>query len=341
MTDPSASDPATEARVERLLTAALATPPPSEPTLERLHAAVEQEWRSATAARPPERGRRPRPARARWLALGAAAGLAALGVALWAILPLRPGAAIGSVARLDHGALAVRSGLWQRRLRSGDPLRIGDRLTSTGPVLVALNRGGTLRVAAGSSIEVTAAARLLLARGLIYVDIPTGSGTTPPLRVTTPAGAIEHVGTEFEVKSDGRSVRVRVREGRIRFLGEGPPVLAGAGTELLATPGKAPSERSIDVYDNDWLWAAALAPDYEIEGMPLIGFLEWVSRELGRSLDFADVNARQIADRTILHGSISHQAPIDAIAKVLATTSLTYELRGSTLRVRSGTPTAL
>jgi ferric-dicitrate binding protein FerR (iron transport regulator) len=342
MTDQSEPNPGgPEPRLERLLTAALATRPPSEEALQRLHAAVEPEWRGATAERTPGSGRRRPSGRSRWLALVAAAGLAGLGLALWVVWPQSPGAAIGSVSRLQHG-LAVRSGLWhQRRLRNGDPLRVGDRLTSTGPVLVALNRGGTVRIAAGSSIEVTAAASLSLGRGLIYVDIPSESGTTPPLRVSTPAGAIEHVGTEFELKSDGQSVRVRVREGRIRFLGEGAPLLADAGTELLATPGKAPAAGSIDVYGGDWLWAAALAPDYEIEGMPLIGFLQWVSRELGRSLDFADVNTRQIADRTILHGSISHQAPIDAIANVLATTSLTYELRGSTLWVRSGTSAVL
>jgi hypothetical protein len=203
-------------------------------------------------------------------------------------------------------------------------------------VLVALRRGGTLRVAADSSLEFTAAGRVSLARGLIYVDIPPGSGNSPPLRILTHAGVIEHVGTAFEIKSDGRSVRVRVREGRIRFLGDNATVLADAGTELFATPGKALSERSIDVYGSEWLWAAALAPYYEIEGMPLIGFLQWVSRELGRSLEFADVNARQIADRTILHGSVIHQAPVEAMSNVLATTSLTYEIRGATILVRSG-----
>jgi hypothetical protein len=157
-----------------------------------------------------------------------------------------------------------------------------------------------------------------------------------PLRVATLAGIVEHVGTEFEIKSDDRTVRVRVREGRIRFLGTADTVVADAGTELLATPGKTISRRSIDTYGGDWLWTAALAPDYEIEGRSLMGFLRWVSRELGRPLDFADANARQIADRTILHGSVRDQAPIDAMSNVLATTSLTYEIRGDTIWIRSG-----
>jgi hypothetical protein len=72
-----------------------------------------------------------------------------------------------------------------------------------------------------------------------------------------------------------------------------------------------------------------------------MGFLRWVSRETGRPLNFADAKARQIADRTVLHGSVLHQAPIDAMSNVLATTSLTYEIRGNAIWVRSGTSAAL
>jgi ferric-dicitrate binding protein FerR (iron transport regulator) len=244
---------------------------------------------------------------------------------------------MGSVTRMGEGGLGVRFGLAQQRtLRTGDVLRAGDRLTARGPVLVTLMSGGTLRIAAGSTLAVTGAAELSLERGLIYLDIPPRTLAANPFRVTTSAGVIEHVGTEFEIKSDDQTVRVRVREGRIRFLGAGGAVVADAGTELLAVPGKTLLRRSIATYGGDWIWTASLAPTYEIEGRPLIGFLTWVSRELGRPLDFADANARQIAGRTILHGSIHNQAPIDAMSNVLATTSLTYEIRGDTIWVRSG-----
>ncbi|HEY4970150.1 MAG TPA: hypothetical protein VII35_09610, partial [Steroidobacteraceae bacterium] len=147
--------------------------------------------------------------------------------------------------------------------------------------------------------------------------------------------AIEHVGTEFEVFSDDRTVRVRVREGRVRFLGNTDTIVAIAGTELLAAPGETIARRSIDTYGGEWLWTAALAPDYDIEGKSLIGFLNWVSRELGRPVDFADANARQVADRTILHGSVRGQPPLRAMSNVLLTASLTYDIRGDTIWVRT------
>jgi ferric-dicitrate binding protein FerR (iron transport regulator) len=152
---------------------------------------------------------------------------------------------------------------------------------------------------------------------------------------------IEHVGTGFEVLSDDASVRIRVREGRIRLRaasragGNSNDVLADAGTELLAAPGGGIVQRPVPTYGNDWVWVASLAPTYEIEGQPLLNFLQWVSRELGRRLEFGDSAARDIAARTILHGSIREHEPLDALANVLATTSLRYEILGDAIRVNS------
>jgi ferric-dicitrate binding protein FerR (iron transport regulator) len=329
MTDESPTN-GDESSVERTLTEALRTQALSEHSLERLRSAVASEWLAAAAGRPPI-GRRA------GMALAVAAALAAVAVALWIERPAIQAPSMGSVTRMGEGGLGVRSGLAQQRtLRTGDLLRAGDRLTARGPALVTLTDGGTLRIAAGSVLTVKSTAELSLERGLIYLDFPPRALAVKPFRVATSAGVVEHVGTEFEIKSDDRTVRVRVREGRIRFLGADGAVVADAGTELLAVPGKTLSRRSISTYGGDWLWMAALAPTYEIEGRSLIGFLTWVSRELGRPLDFADANARQIAGRTILHGSIRNQAPLDAMSNVLATTSLTYEIRGDTIWVRSG-----
>ena len=112
-------------------------------------------------------------------------------------------------------------------------------------------------------------------------------------------------------------------------------VLADAGTELLAVSGGAIVQRPVATYGADWLWIASLAPVYEIEGQPLLDFLQWVSRELGRRLEFGDSHAHDIAARTILHGSIRDHEPLDALANVLATTSLRYEIRDDTIRVNS------
>lgn len=340
MTDERTDPPSSE---EALLKSAMRKAPLNQDALERVRAAVEREWRAATAAgAAPGTEERRAPSRRLRRFAAAAALIAAVGVASWFAKPPATAVVLGSLLRTDAGALSVLAERAPRRdLAQGGELRVGDHVTARGPALVVLARGGTLRISAKSELAINSPSQISLERGLIYLDIPSATGGASPLRIITSAGTIEHIGTEFEVMSDDQTVRVRVREGRIRFVGRTATVVAGAGTELLAAPGKAIVQRSIDTYGRDWSWTAALAPDYEIEGSSLIRFLQWVSRELGRPLNFADANARQIADRTILHGSVRHQAPIDAISNVLATTSLTYEIRGDAIWVRSGTSAAL
>jgi hypothetical protein len=176
----------------------------------------------------------------------------------------------------------------------------------------------------------------LLRRGQIYVDLPPGTTTRSPFEIETRAGTVEHVGTQFEVTSNDRVVRLRVREGLVHLIHASREIPADAGTELTATNDGTVTRASVPTYGRDWLWVAALAPDYDIEGKPLLSFLEWASRELGRPVMFSDEHARAVAERTILHGSVRGREPLDALSSVLATTSLTYEIRGDAIWIQSG-----
>jgi ferric-dicitrate binding protein FerR (iron transport regulator) len=327
---PFASDPESDKELDRTLTDVLRTPPLDAQALERIRAVVENEWRASIAA-----PRRSRAVRAwGWASLSAAVVLIAL-TTTWFARHAGTPQVFGSISRSD-GDGDVR--------RVGDPLRAGDTVRTHGPMLVRVAAGGSLRIAADSTVDITSATEIRLERGKIYVDLPPAPAPAPAtarLNVWTRAGMIEHVGTGFEVLSDDASVRIRVREGRIRLhvasraSGNSNDVLADAGTELLAAPGGGIVQRPVPTYGSDWVWVASLAPTYEIEGQPLLNFLQWVSRELGRRLEFGDSAARDIAARTILHGSIRDHEPLDALANVLATTSLRYEILGDAIRVNS------
>jgi ferric-dicitrate binding protein FerR (iron transport regulator) len=320
---PRADDAATEAA----LAAALRVRPLSAEGLASVRAATFREWRAATRV-----ARRRR--QTRWIALAAAVVGATVGTVL-----LRPAAqapALGSLVRVDGPAPEVRAGLFRHRiLDPGDRLRSGDSVTTRGPALVALERGGTLRLAPGSVFDVQGQNALDLQRGTIYLELPPGREDAVPVTIHTEAGSVQHIGTQFEVASFGGDVRIRVREGRIRFISSTGAVVADAGTELLVSAAGTQSRRATPTYGRDGLWIAALAPDYELENKRLVEFLEWSSRETGRKLEFADRAAAQLAGRTILHGTIRGREPLDALASVLATTSLRYELRGDTIRVHS------
>ena len=155
------------------------------------------------------------------------------------------------------------------------------------------------------------------------------------MSVRTWAGTIDHVGTEFEVLSNQQVVRIRVREGRVQLRSESGRTLLDAGTQLTANADGSVVRKGIESYGEDWSWVAQLAPDYEIEGQPLLNFLQWAARELGRPVKFSDPHAREVAEHTILHGSVKGREPMDALSTVLSTTSLTYEIRGDTIWIKS------
>jgi len=319
-------------QIEHVLREALRVPPLNAEALVRIRTATEREWRQASGSTLSRTISR----RALWGSVAAAAAVLAF-VLVWYIVPAANSTNFGLIARSNVGAANVRfQFVRQRALQPGDTVRTGDKLTAHGPVLISLSGGGTLRVAADTVLEITGEAQARLRRGQVYVDLPPGSSTKQPFRIVTREGTIEHMGTAFEVLENDWIMRLRVREGRVLLHHDTVHIVANAGTELTAIPGAAVSRREIDTYGRDWLWVAALAPDYEIEGRPLLGFLEWASRELGRPLKFSDSHAHDVAERTIMHGSVRGREPLDALASVLATTSLTYEIRGDTIWIQSG-----
>ena len=332
---PNGRDEEMEDQVEHVLREGLRVAPLSPEALARIRAATVLEWQQASGSRAESKASR----RALWGSLAAAVALLAF-LVVWYIAPPGDSTNFGQIARSDVGDTNVRfQFVRQRALHVGDALRTGDKLTAQGPVLISLSAGGTLRVAADTVLEITGEAQARLLHGQVYVDLPPGLSSHRPFRILTREGTIEHVGTAFEVLENEQIMRLRVREGRVLLHRDTQHIAVDAGTELTARPGSGESRREIDTYGSDWLWVAALAPDCEIEGRPLLVFLEWASRELGRPLKFSDPHARVVAERTILHGSVRGRQPLDALSSVLATTSLTYEIRGDTIWIQSGNGT--
>lgn len=329
---PPDPNPDSDAALDELLRKALETAPLDQASLDRIKAATTREWRAATQRAPARLDR----TRRLWIgALATAAGIA--GLIVLGVVTRSGGepAVVGTLSRLHAGSIEVRWAFVRHRaLRVGDALRVGETIVARGPALVSLAGGGNLRIAAGSAIEMSSKTRLTLERGLIYLDTPPETPGAGKLQLMTSAGLIEHLGTAYEVLSDGSSVRIRVREGKIRLVNAANTVIAGQGTELTAGS-QGVSNRKVDPYGAEWDWVATLAPEFNTDGRSLFEFLQWASRELGRQLEFADPRAEEIARRTILHGSIRGDGARDSLSNVIQTTSLTYEIQAGAVRVHS------
>jgi len=314
--------------IERVLEKGLARSPLTDEAYARIQAAVAAEWRTATESS----SSRTRP---RWLAIAAGlAALALLATLLWQVFGKTP--ALGFVARVDNGAFVSRHELLpKRQLQLRAVLRAGDVLNARGPVLVELQLGGTLRVAGGSRLEVTAADEVSLDQGEVYMDFPPGPRRTSEFVVRTPLGLVEHLGTQFDV-AVGSELRIRVREGTIRLRRGSQTATAGAGTELVVPRVGQVSQRATATHGPDWSWVEALEPDFPIEDRKLSDFLQWAARESGRQVRFLDEHAQEVAQRTRLHGSIRGLSVTQALETVFATTSLRYNFEQGRIEVSSG-----
>ena len=322
--------------IERLLTSALVTRPLTPEALERMRSTVTQAWGTKYVPQQKFPNRRRSITGVRWVGLAIAASLVAATLTFIAVRPVGEQELVGSLARASDGGIERDARFFRRHtLAVGEPLRVGDTLTTRGSALVLLAQGGTLRLAGGSVISVVAASHIQLERGAIYIDKPVNLPQVDPLRVETHSGMVDHLGTEFEVLSTDQLVRVRVREGQIRFSGALGVMIAGAGTELISSSTGRITQQPAPTYGRDWQWAAALAPDFAIEGRSLLDYLQWISRELGRPLRFANEQVRESARRTVLHGSAQSHATLDALADVLSSTTLSYDLVDGAIRVHS------
>jgi ferric-dicitrate binding protein FerR (iron transport regulator) len=315
-----------DAQVRAALEQGLQSQPLAAEAFARIRASVRGEF----LARYGEEARRRRMRQIMSMA-AALAGIVILAALL--LYPRGDGEPIGVLARTVNGELDVeRNLLFDRRVRAGEDILAGRHYTSAGSSLVTLVKGGGLRLAAGSVVEGIDARDLRLDSGRVFLDFPKGA---PPFVLHTSAGTMEHIGTQFEVEASAVGIRIRVREGIVRMHTTTGTQDTGAGTEVLFSRAGPIVSRKVPTYGPDWAWVETVAPEFEIEGQALAGFLEWVARETGRHIQFADDGARDTALRTRLHGSIRGLAPLEALGQVLSTTSLRFEVHDDIIRISS------
>jgi ferric-dicitrate binding protein FerR (iron transport regulator) len=284
-----------------------------------VRAAVHAEWQTVVASR--------KPRQRRWLpAAGAAiAATAVLGISLLLLRPEVAPATVASVVR-TVGTVELRApgdAAWQM-LNTEATLLAGSELRTPrdGRVALALASGLSLRLDGGSRLALSDAAHATLASGAVYVDSGhQPADRTAPLEIDTGHGRVAHLGTQYEARLAADALVVSVREGRVSVATGARVIEGSAGERLTIGPGGV-QRTSIATQAEDWQWAGAIAPGFEIEGRSLEAFLVWAARETGRTLEFADEAARTAASELTLHGSIDGLDPQQALETVLATTAL-------------------
>lgn len=311
--------------IERVLRAAGGRAQPSAQMKESVRAAVHAQWREAV-------GQRQRRKRQVWLAAAASVAIAALGITMVRTMQSAPALIVANVSH-STGEVKARGGAFARWLpaKLRNPLHDGATVMtgSDGRAALTLASGVSLRLDHDTRIEVEDVEHIDVLAGAVYVD----SGITPdaekPLQVDTPAGAVRHVGTQYEVRLTGAGTQLRVREGRVQLTQPGGDAHSvQAGEQVVVSSSGELARGTAARSGPEWDWVADTAPPFDIDGRPLHEFLSWAGRELGRDIVFATPESEAEARRAVLNGSVSGLTPAEAIAAVLPTTRLRSLERG-------------
>jgi ferric-dicitrate binding protein FerR (iron transport regulator) len=281
-----------------------------------------------------------------WLGLAAAAVLAvALDLAWWERTldphPLLPQPAsielLSGTVRMwspsGDGPVSLPPGALGRHLPAGSQLETGGE-GSGGRLALRMAGGASVRLDAGTRIRLSTAQSFNLERGALYIDSGTGPGG---MAVLTAAGLFHEIGTQFEVRIEGKgaeaTTRLRVREGRVALKRGDEPVVTKAGEELILRADGHIARRQAPVFGPEWDWVVQVAPRLDIEGLKVRAFLDWLGRETGWRIEFADQEAASLADSVVLHGSIEHLTLTEAPGVVLASCGLGHRVSEGTMVV--------
>lgn len=339
--DPSLDEPTPddedEAAVGRLLARAGPRPPIPPEDLAAITAAARAAWQAKVRQRTAPRWRRPLPVVA---ALAAALALIAVGFAWWRGSLTSVGPKEAARVETATGPLYVQAGrgTW-REVSAGETVPT-DALLRTGAASRAALRlagGPLLRLDTDTRIQLAADA-LVLDRGAVYLDTGPGPHAGPALTVRTAVGTARDVGTRFLVtltEAPERAMSVRVRDGQVEVQGRLRRThRAEPGEEVVLKDDGRLETRRVEAFGPGWEWVLQAAAGFEVEGRKLSEMLDWVTRETGWQVRFADPQLAAQAQGIVLHGGIGTLPPDQAVLAVLPGAGLDGELAGNTLVIR-------
>ncbi|MDY6945876.1 MAG: FecR family protein [Pseudomonadota bacterium] len=305
-----------DASIEELLREVGARNEPSPATTQAVMSAVHAEWRDIVLQRRQQQ---------RVVAWRVAAGVTlAVLVSTFAYRFMAPEAA--PVARVAHveGHLLADSDATDPQIRvPGQAIRVGDTVQTDAQSRAAVSfpDGLSLRLDHATSLTVDATDRITLASGAIYIDAPpSNAGNRDSLTVNTRAGSVQHVGTQYEVRTQADAMLVSVREGRVVVTSSTSSNTGEAGQVLrLNTQGEL-TRSMLAATDPHWQWVMQAAPAFDIENQSLAAFLQWIARETGRHVVYSSPQAEAAAAGVKLRGSVAGLDADAALAAVLSTT---------------------
>lgn len=300
---------------------------PSPEATARAHSAAFEDWQSALRK---ERSRR----HGRLFSLAAAVTLVAIGALTWILLVDDAASSVtAQVATVWGKPSLVDSDARTSTLLAGQKIPEKSLVhTETGRVALSVGDSLSLRANVDSRLRFDAPNEVTLLAGTVYVD-SGGLNAGSDLRIQTPAGEVQHQGTQYLVSVSGATTQVRVREGRVQLSNRRETIDVAAGEEIVVADNGTASRRATATFGPDWEWASAMATPIDIDNRPLTEFLAWMVREHGWQLRYASAAEERAAQSIRLHGAAQGKTPRETLQRVSLITELTMRVENGVLVV--------
>jgi ferric-dicitrate binding protein FerR (iron transport regulator) len=242
-----------------------------------------------------------------------------------------------AVIEKQFGAISVNS----RSLIAGQAAAIeGGDLVETGSesgLALGWHQGGSLRIDQNSSVVFEAANQIYLKDGRVYFDSETNPLSSQPsktdaveLSIRTDHGLVRHLGTQFMTQVGADQLVISVREGIVSIDGN-VTARASAGQQFAIS-----ASGSLSINDTngveDWEWVEKSTPAVNLDGRFVAEALAWVSRESGRSIQYATAEAELLANTEKLRGDWNVE-PSQAVRLFMMTVDLNASIEGEVIVV--------
>ena len=221
-------------------------------------------------------------------------------------------------------------------LSTGQTLVTGD----DSAIALAWLGGGSLRIDENSRVEFVSPGEILLRDGQVYFDSQPSAlhayGVPRPTAefvIRTTEGLIRHVGTQYMAGVTATGVTVSVREGQVQFVWNAVDATAVAGQQVRLRGNARPSYTNIRAHGEIWHWVEKISPAVIVDQRSAHEFIDWVARESGLDVRFADDTVEQLAQTTIMNGSSGGLEPRTALEVLLQTTTLRAEIGDGSILV--------
>lgn len=269
--------------------------------------------------------------------LAASFAFAAIGVLLWSSVRLPESVAVVAATYGDSNQYPLRDPA--AALHEDDVVRVGTIIETASDARLALtlSTGHSLRLDYGTRLTFLEPGRFSLEYGRVYVDSgPTRSAQ--PVRIVTPIASLTDVGTQFQATWKNEALRVQVREGSVmlRTLSDDGMVADVSAGDVVAMERSQEIVRSSgSSFGPEWAWVAAASPGLDASVRGLDQVLNWVCRELGYTLRYADARTQRAAEKVVLDGSMEGLTPEQTLEVLQNITSFRYRREAGELTLES------